>query len=149
MNKKTLIKIVVLTDFFIILDQATKFLAQNNLKEPFFITSFFSFYYSENHGIAWSIPVPKYIILILTTIFLLLIPLYLYNKVKNNSVLSQVVIAMFCAGAISNLIDRLFFGFVRDFISIGTFPVFNFADAFICTSVFLIIVFYDRITGYN
>lgn len=43
------------------------------------------------------------------------------------------------AGGFSNLMDRLFFGCVRDFIRILTFPTFNFADFLITIGVILVI----------
>ena len=43
-------------------------------------------------------------------------------------------------GAIGNLIDRISSGYVTDFISIGTFPVFNVADASISIGVAILIL---------
>jgi signal peptidase II len=43
-------------------------------------------------------------------------------------------------GAIGNLADRLLHGAVTDFISVGTFPVFNIADAAICIGAGLLIL---------
>lgn len=46
---------------------------------------------------------------------------------------------MYLGGALGNLIDRLLFGAVTDFISVGTFYIFNAADAFINISVAILI----------
>jgi signal peptidase II len=43
-------------------------------------------------------------------------------------------------GAIGNLIDRLRIGHVTDFISVGTFPVFNVADASITVGCAVLLV---------
>jgi signal peptidase II len=43
-------------------------------------------------------------------------------------------------GALGNLIDRLTQGYVTDFISVGTFPVFNVADASISIGVAILIL---------
>jgi signal peptidase II len=43
-------------------------------------------------------------------------------------------------GAVGNLIDRLTIGFVTDFISVGTFPVFNVADSSISVGVAVLII---------
>jgi signal peptidase II len=56
-----------------------------------------------------------------------------------------VIIALLAAGAMGNLIDRIRLGYVIDFISVGSFPVFNFADSFITVAIFLLLLFYDKI----
>jgi len=52
----------------------------------------------------------------------------------------RVAIAMQLGGAIGNLIDRLVFGPVTDFISVGRFPVFNVADSSITVGVGLLLL---------
>jgi signal peptidase II len=44
------------------------------------------------------------------------------------------------AGALGNLIDRLYRGYVTDFISVGRFPVFNVADSCITMGVVVLLV---------
>ena len=44
------------------------------------------------------------------------------------------------AGTIGNLIDRIVFGYVRDFISISIWPSFNLADIFNVIGVILILI---------
>ncbi|MEK7598152.1 MAG: signal peptidase II, partial [Patescibacteria group bacterium] len=48
------------------------------------------------------------------------------------------------SGALSNVIDRLYFGCVIDFIDLKFWPVFNLADVFITTGVILILLDYFR-----
>ena len=55
--------------------------------------------------------------------------LYYYPHVENSDWSLRLAMSMQLGGAIGNLIDRLTRGRVTDFISIGTFPVFNVADA--------------------
>ena len=45
---------------------------------------------------------------------------------------------MFCGGVIGNMIDRAILGGVTDFLDLGWFPVFNFADCCICVSAVFI-----------
>jgi signal peptidase II len=59
---------------------------------------------------------------------------YKENKLTNLS------FGLLFGGVVSNLLDRIIFGYVRDFISIGSFPVFNIADASIVVGVILIII---------
>lgn len=55
-------------------------------------------------------------------------------------------LGMILAGTLGNMADRVAFGHVRDFIKfhnipwVGTWPLFNLADAFICVGVFLLSV---------
>jgi signal peptidase II len=44
------------------------------------------------------------------------------------------------AGATGNLIDRLYRGYVTDFVSIGRFPVFNLADSCITMGVVVLLI---------
>ena len=62
---------------------------------------------------------------------------------QNSSLFLGVCVGLMMGGAIGNLIDRLFLGFVRDFINFDfiTFPVFNFADVALTIGIFLMIVY--------
>lgn len=53
--------------------------------------------------------------------------------------LNDRVFVLFLAGTLGNLVDRIFLDGVRDFISIGTFPVFNLADCFLSLAVMILI----------
>ena len=55
--------------------------------------------------------------------------LYYYPQVERSDWPLRLAMSMQLGGAIGNLIDRLTIGHVIDFISVGTFPVFNIADA--------------------
>jgi len=55
--------------------------------------------------------------------------LFYYPKVENDNWSLRLALSMQLGGATGNLIDRLHIGHVTDFISVGTFPVFNIADA--------------------
>ena len=79
---------------------------------------------------------------------LILIGLIIYGgkkelNLKLNS--SKVFVALILGGALGNLVDRIFHGFVIDFISIWIYPVFNLADIFITLGVLLIILKYGKI----
>ncbi len=52
----------------------------------------------------------------------------------------RVALSMQFAGAIGNLVDRIFRGPVTDFISVGDFPVFNIADSSITVGVGLLLL---------
>jgi len=52
-----------------------------------------------------------------------------------NNMVSKVALGSVLGGTVGNLIDRLRLGYVTDFISVGTFPAFNVADASITAGV--------------
>ena len=58
---------------------------------------------------------------------------------------TQLIAASILAGALSNYFDRLIYGYVIDFISIGWWPIFNLADVYITCAAFLIMVFHSKI----
>jgi signal peptidase II len=55
--------------------------------------------------------------------------IYYYPQVSSQDWPLRLAMSMQLGGAIGNLIDRLTIGHVTDFISVGTFPVFNVADS--------------------
>lgn len=64
-----------------------------------------------------------------------------FPRIPQNEKLMRVALSMQMAGALGNLIDRLFHeGHVTDWISVGDFPVFNVADSSITVGVGLLIL---------
>ncbi|MBO7526901.1 MAG: signal peptidase II, partial [Clostridia bacterium] len=63
---------------------------------------------------------------------------------KKKNVLYSISLGMILSGAICNLLDRITFGYVRDFIKLDfiNFPIFNIADSAICVGVFLFCIFF-------
>jgi signal peptidase II len=55
--------------------------------------------------------------------------IFYYPQVERNDWSLRLALSMQLGGAIGNLIDRITIGHVTDFVSVGTFPVFNVADA--------------------
>lgn len=97
-----------------------------------------------NDGAAWGIMSGKVITLIIISC-VMLVALFIYNHfVKNKSTLYCLGFGFMVGGAIGNLIDRIAFNYVRDFIFLDfwpTFPTFNMADSFLCIGTALMAVF--------
>lgn len=66
--------------------------------------------------------------------------IYYYPSISKKDWLIRVALSMQLAGAVGNLIDRVIFGHVTDFISVGTFPVWNIADASITVGVAILLI---------
>ena len=65
---------------------------------------------------------------------------YYYPFVQNEDWTLKLAMGLQLAGAAGNLVDRLMMGKVTDFISIGTFPVFNVADSSITIGVIVLLL---------
>ena len=66
--------------------------------------------------------------------------LYYFPRVERGDWLLRLALSMQLGGAVGNLIDRFYQGYVTDFISVGTFAVFNVADASISTGVAVLLL---------
>lgn len=142
MNKRQLLLIIVT----FICDQVSKvfitsYLNPNDsleiIKNFFFLTS------HNNYGAAWGILSHNAFILILISIIALIIIIrYSYNF-KNNT-RNNIAFSILIGGISGNLADRLFLGYVRDFLDFKIFnydfPIFNLADSFIVIGVGLLII---------
>ncbi len=137
----------------ILLDQLTKELIIKNLipnvgDSVRVIPKVISFIFVKNTGAAWGIFSNSLVFLIIMT-FLgmgLLMTFYglrLKKVGKNSSLFLGICTGLIMGGAIGNLIDRLFIGYVRDFINFDfmTFPVFNFADVALTIGIFFMVIY--------
>lgn len=88
-----------------------------------------------NTGIARSLPVPM-ILVIMISIWVLAI----FVRLRQKRLVNPRIAVIFLAGLLGNLIDRIRLGWVRDFISIGTFPIFNIADILLNIGVVLFFI---------
>lgn len=137
---------LVLASGLAVLDQLTKAYAQNNFREPFLVIGeFFRFKYAENTGIAFSIPISQPFLIAIIIILFAVVYFMFLKEFDFEKKLSRIAFALIIGGGIGNLIDRLVHGFVIDFISIGNYPTFNFADIYITFGVLLVIFFYAKI----
>lgn len=83
------------------------------------------------------------VFIVLTSLIVVGILYYVY-RMEDAGDSMWVVAGMYLGGAVGNLIDRLTIGAVTDFVSIGTFYIFNVADASINISVVLLLILFWR-----
>lgn len=134
------------------LDQITKHLAILHLKDrpPFVvIDGVLEFQYLENTGSAFSLFRDQKIFILLMGFLVMAVLLFVLFRlpVKKRFLPAHILLSALIAGALGNIVDRVRFGFVVDFISFVLihFPVFNAADCYIvvCTiCIFLLFLFY-------
>lgn len=139
---------VLFVPVLVLLDQLTKKWAVSSLQghdDIMIIRGVLQLRYIENRGAAFGIlKDSRLFFIILTIIFTVVITaIYVsYYKRQHANMVLVLLYSFLTAGAIGNFIDRLFHGFVVDFIyfSLIDFPVFNVADIYItCSCVFIII----------
>ena len=106
------------------------------------ILKLFEFVFVKNTGAAYGIFGDSTVMLSVVSI-LFIIGFVLFDIFNHkNDWLYIFGIGLILSGAIGNLVDRLFLGYVRDFISIKLFSfVFNLADLFITAGVICFLVY--------
>ncbi|MBR1890517.1 MAG: signal peptidase II [Clostridia bacterium] len=98
----------------------------------------------HNDGAAWGILAGKQAFLIFLAVVFIAIFVWYYIKEKNKTWLLTISVGLLVAGTVGNLFDRIFFGYVRDFLMFDfwkSFPVFNFADVLLCIGVVLFAIY--------
>jgi signal peptidase II len=127
----------------IILDQITKLLAAQITEPISVLGSWFTLTLAFNTGGAFSILTGNTVLLGLVNI-VVFCAIFYYNMFKKLSRLEYVSFALIAGGALGNAIDRLFYGWVVDFLAIGWWPIFNIADSAIVVGVCLLVVYEVR-----
>lgn len=148
---------LVLTGLVVVLDQLSKLWILDNFQmyeRLEIIPNFFNLIYVVNPGAAFSFLADvdsvwrHYFFVGIGVIALVGISYYVYTM-RDDSKLYLVSLSLIAGGAIGNLIDRVSYGHVVDFLDVyvGTYhwPAFNIADSGICVGVaiYLIISFVD------
>lgn len=130
----------------VILDQFTKYLVINNISPSDIVEvlpGVFEFVYVKNMGAAFNILSGKLGLLsIISVAFSVAVVVYMIVK-KPQSRLFRIALMLLVSGAVGNVTDRIFRGFVVDFIRLEfiDFPVFNLADIFITVGAVLYIIY--------
>ena len=135
-------KLFIFGIIFLLIDQITKGLVNiyMDVNESIKIFNFLSLTYVHNIGAAFSmLEGARWLFIILGIIALNIIYIF-FIKDKNLSNFEIVIYALLLSGIIGNLIDRILYGYVIDFIdfTIFDFAIFNLADSFIVISVILL-----------
>jgi signal peptidase II len=145
-------KILQVSAIVVILDQITKALIRANLSlydSIPVIPNFFHLTFVKNDGMAFGLNFPGGIYVFSTlSIFLTIFLFWFLRQEKNSHFLMRFSLSMILGGAIGNLIDRILFGEVVDFLDfmIGDFHwyIFNLADSSVTVgmSIFLYFSFF-------
>lgn len=127
--------------FFItlLIDQIVKYIVVASNCDITIIPKYFNLIYVQNTGGVYGVfEDNNFAFCIISAIVLMILFIYSKNITKDNK-LKQVLWQLILAGGASNLIDRIFRGFVVDFVQMIGFGVFNLSDACIVISAVIII----------
>ena len=141
----------------VILDQLSKkiIIANMALRDIVEVTSFFDIVHLHNYGAAFSFlhnagGWQRYFLSAISIAVSIALPFYI--KKNKHDILLAMGLTLILGGAIGNLVDRLFLGYVVDFLSLHIddifyWPAFNIADSAITLGVILLI--YDALKKKN
>ena len=138
-------KLFIYTIIFVFIDQLSKGLINigMNLNQSIeIIPNFLNLTYVHNTGAAFSIFEGAKWFFIITAIIVLNIIYIFFIKDKELKNSEIVIYSLLISGIIGNLIDRVVFGYVIDFIDVNifNFAIFNLADSFIVIAVILLLI---------
>lgn len=124
----------------LIVDQLTKMFID---KSYVIIDNFFKINPVKNYGAAWSILTDKTVLLIIVSLIILII-LFRYQVFFKMNLRNKISYGLIYGGLLGNLLDRIVFGYVRDFLEFKIFnydyPIFNLADVSLVIGVILLII---------
>ncbi len=109
----------------IAIDQFSKYLVRH-----------FGGFYICNSGISFGFQIPEFLFWLL---WIIIISILIYFISKNRFLLFTFYFLLILAGALGNIIDRLYFGCIIDFIDWKFWPVFNLADVYISIGAILLL----------
>lgn len=145
--------IAITTIAVLLLDQISKWIVRSTLKYGqivYLVDDFLKLTHVKNSGIAFGFFQGKFYMIIIMISVTMLLLLITALRLKKISTISKICLGMIMGGALGNFMDRLFFKSVVDFISVFSFPVFNFADSSIVLGTIFLgirLLFYEGLRG--
>ena len=150
LSQKTLLLVALSV---LVLDQLTKLWVTMGLQEEgesWPKEGFLRFTHVQNEGIVFGLSI-HHVVPLLLPILVLAIAIFLSRRYALlNSRLVKISLGLFLGGSLGNLLDRVRFGYVTDFIDFNLWgdyhwPAFNLADAAIVVGVMVMIYFLIRL----
>lgn len=150
MNKKYIFCIVIFT---LLLDQVSKRIVVENIDiftNGLEISKYFNLVYVENRGVSFGMFSEHDKSFYFGILSMLVSAYIIYLLAKSNEQIESLGLSLILGGAIGNGVDRLYYGYVVDFIDLHLsnlhWPAFNFADTFITIGaiIFVFSIFLDK-----
>lgn len=151
-----MLKWIWLSVVVVIFDQVTKYIASNllDMSQSVAVIPMFNWTLRHNTGAAFSFLAgaggwQRWFFAVIAVVVSAVIVLWI-KRLEQHEKLQAIALALILGGAIGNVIDRIWLGYVVDFIHVyyqqWDFPAFNIADSAITIGVVLIII--DSIREY-
>lgn len=135
---------IIIAFLIVALDQITKIVVNSNIGYSYEIEVIKDFFYLtniRNKGVAFGMLQDARIVFIPLTIFIMVFLTYLL--MREEKWYKKLVYSLILGGAVGNFIDRIFRGYVIDFLDFYifsyNFPTFNVADIFITIGTILLL----------
>ena len=131
------------------LDQISKLIIKNTLVlgESWPAEGLFRITYGTNTGTAFGLFPNQTVFLIIASFIAIGFLVYFYRAHALPRPMLRFAIGLQLGGALGNLLDRIFYGSVVDFIDVGWWPIFNLADSSIVVGMAIlvgILVFFEK-----
>jgi len=143
MNQKIKRQMLLLIPIVLfIVDRVTKLWAHEWLAEKSLLLTEkhggFGFVFYKNTGIAFGLPLEGWLLAVVLVVVFVFLLYELYKNIwREKNWLIAFCILLIMLGALGNIIDRLMYGYVVDFINVFWWPAFNVADCMIVVGVVL------------
>ncbi len=107
--------------------------------------------YVENRGAAFGMMQGGRVFFVVISLIIIAAMFYMVRRYKNRSKLLDYGVVFIASGAVGNMIDRIFRGFVVDFFDfcLIDYPVFNVADIFVCIGAGMLAIYIIFFEGKN
>jgi signal peptidase II len=144
--------VLLITPLSLALDQASKFYVHGRLSlydEHEIVPGFFNIVYAQNRGLVFGMFQNKIgsfstLVFGIITVVAFAIIIHLFRQTRKDSLVLPAALGFVLSGALGNLIDRLHWGFVVDFLQLyyrGKYwPTFNVADIAIVIGIVLLVI---------
>ena len=129
--------VILVSILAFVLESVIKYTIVNKLPVlgVYLVKPIFQIIYTPNYNIAFSLPLPFVIVIVMVISALFFLSYLWWHYLKSGDLKSLFAISMVIVGALSNLIDRFALGFVVDYINIFIWPIFNLADCLIVAGI--------------
>ncbi len=138
--------LLIIATIIVLVDQATKILIRRYLAfgeswAPWdWMLPYLRLLHINNSGAAFGMFKNGNPIFMALAVIVSIAIIYYYSRIPEKETWVRLALSMQLAGAVGNLIDRIIFGQVTDFISVGNFAIFNIADSSITVGVAILLI---------
>ena len=138
---KRIIIYILIVALIVATDMTTKFLLEG--ADFNVLSGIFSFVSTHNYGAAFGILQDSRIFFIIISVIMFSVLIYIYTKYNPKNKWYDAGMLLVLAGGLGNFIDRLFLGYVRDFIKLDfiNFAIFNIADSALTIGTICLVIY--------